>query len=212
MRLAVTGSTAAALAALVAVAVSAPAVARAQAGEDTARAEAEAHFRTGETHYNLAEYDDAIREFKVAYELSKEPLLLFNLAQAYRLKGDCGQAVRFYRTYLRLAPADGQNRPAAEQLLATLGDCSTRSGKPEPTPLPPVPERSKRFRPPAWSPWVALGVAAVAAGVGAYYGLQTLDRDVTPDDAASAAGRANLSFITAGVAGAGAAGLFLWRF
>src|SRR5262249_34851212 len=61
-------------------------------------------FNQGQVHYSLGEYDQAISEFRAAYQLSSAPGLLFNIAQAYRLKGDCRQALEVYKHFLRLAP------------------------------------------------------------------------------------------------------------
>jgi tetratricopeptide (TPR) repeat protein len=97
-------------------------VALAKRGDaDDARDQAEArmHYAQGLTKYDLAEYDAAIAEFKRAYELTKEPGLLFNIAQAYRLKKDPEQALRFYETFLGLKP-DAPNRPDAEAQIVKM--------------------------------------------------------------------------------------------
>lgn len=62
------------------------------------------HYERGLAKYNLADFDTAIKEFKASYELSKAPRLLFNIAQAYRLKKDYESALYFYQTYLRAEP------------------------------------------------------------------------------------------------------------
>jgi tetratricopeptide (TPR) repeat protein len=77
------------------------------------------HYERGMKHYNLGEFEDAIAEFKQAYALSSAPALLFNLAQASRLKKDYEQALQFYRTYLRLSP-NATNRADAEGRIAEL--------------------------------------------------------------------------------------------
>jgi len=61
-------------------------------------------YKAGITHYNLGEYDQAIAKFKEAYGISNVPGLLFNIAQAYRLKKEYDQALSFYRTFIRLKP------------------------------------------------------------------------------------------------------------
>src|SRR5690348_11036209 len=43
-------------------------------------------------HYQQGEYDAAIEAFMGAFALSNNSGLLFNVAQAYRLKGDCEHA------------------------------------------------------------------------------------------------------------------------
>lgn len=82
-------------------------------------AEAREHYQKGITHYNLGEFDQAIDEFKQAYAISGSPGLLFNVAQAYRLKKDYENALYFYRTYLRLQP-DASNRPDVEARIIEM--------------------------------------------------------------------------------------------
>jgi tetratricopeptide (TPR) repeat protein len=91
---------------------------------------AEEHYEKGQTHYDLGEFDDAIAEFKAAYELSRAPALLFNIAQAYRLAKNYEQAVFFYRSYLRADP-DGEARASVEQWILELE-------KPDQPPDPPL--------------------------------------------------------------------------
>jgi len=84
--------------------------------------EAQRLFRQAQTHYNLAEYDQAIDLFKQAYQLVQAPGFLFNLGQAYRLKGDCAQALQFYKNYLREEP-DPPDRAHVEDLIADMQKC-----------------------------------------------------------------------------------------
>src|SRR5262245_43807537 len=60
-------------------------------------------FEQGKTSYNLGDFDKAIEQWKAGYELKADPIFLFNVAQAYRQKGDLPKAVFFYKTYLREA-------------------------------------------------------------------------------------------------------------
>src|SRR5439155_1654304 len=76
-------------------------------------------YERGTLRYNLGDFDAAIVEFKAAYEASRAPALLYNLAQAHRLNRDPERALYFYRTYLREAP-DAENR--AEAVAATVLD------------------------------------------------------------------------------------------
>lgn len=79
--------------------------------------EARSRYDRGIKHYNLGEFEAAIVEFKAAYELSGEPDLLFNIAQAYRLAEDYKEALFFYDSYLRLRP-DAANRADVESRIA----------------------------------------------------------------------------------------------
>src|SRR5258706_15359339 len=77
---------------------------------------------SGSRHYELAEYDQAIADFKEAFRISDTPRFLFNIAQAYRLKSECEPALTFYKTYVRRAP-DAENVPKVRERIAEMGAC-----------------------------------------------------------------------------------------
>jgi tetratricopeptide (TPR) repeat protein len=126
-------------------------------------------FRSGLQHYNLAEFDAAIADFKAAYEASQAPGLLFNLAQAARLAHRDEEAVHFYKTYLRLKP-DASNRVYAELRIAELE--SVRA----PPPQQPPPGRPLVL---GGAITAGLGVGLVAAGIGVGVDASRLS-DATP--------------------------------
>jgi tetratricopeptide (TPR) repeat protein len=110
------------LAALLAAGVAAPRAVRADSAplpRADASQVAREHYDRGTVRYTLGDFDGAITEFKLAYEASRAPALLYNLAQAHRLKKDPERAVYFYRTYLRELP-DAPNRVDAEARIAEL--------------------------------------------------------------------------------------------
>jgi hypothetical protein len=74
----------------------------------------------GKRHFDIAEYSAAIAAWKEAYLLSSEPLLLFNIAQAHRLSGDCAQANRFYMNYKRVQPKP----PKQAELDSAMQKCA----------------------------------------------------------------------------------------
>jgi tetratricopeptide (TPR) repeat protein len=76
-------------------------------------------YRKGTAAYNLGRYREAAQAYERAYELTLDPALLFNVAQAYRLAGDREKAVLTYRSYLRSAP-QGDRRGVAEAKLKEL--------------------------------------------------------------------------------------------
>ena len=158
---------------------------RPAAAADLRRNEARELYQKGMRHYELGEYDTAIIEFKASYELSAAPGLLFNLGQVYRVKNDYPQALRFYRTYLRLQPK-AVNRTDVEGLIAELEAAqahAARAPKSEPPPPPsstaprpalaPPPPAGVAPPPPppptrrAWRAELWAGGALAVAGVGA---------------------------------------------
>src|SRR3954468_960022 len=126
-----------ALVAIARVATASPPPAAPPAPPSAAADPARDHYERGLAKYNLAEFDAAIVEFKQSYELSKAPRLLFNIAQAYRLKKDYESALYFYNTYLRADP----NPPNLDDVDAKIDEMKRaldEQHKQALTPPPPV--------------------------------------------------------------------------
>jgi len=87
--------------------------------DDPVAAEARRHYEEGTKAYNLGEYPRAIAEFKAAYNAKPDPLLLYNIAQSFRLGNDASQALFFYRSFLRNMP-NASNRKEVEGRIRTL--------------------------------------------------------------------------------------------
>lgn len=132
------------------------------------------HYERGLAKYNLAEFDAAIVEFKQSYELSKAPRLLFNIAQAYRLKKDYASALYFYNTYLRADP----NPPNREDVDAKIDemkralDAGKQAAATTPRPdehasaPPPRVDRRPSRRTLELAGAIVLGAGVVSCGVG----------------------------------------------
>jgi tetratricopeptide (TPR) repeat protein len=165
-----------------------PAAAR---GDEDESAKARSHYRTAQTHYNLGEFREAAEQYMEAYRLKPTPLLLFNIAQAWRLAGEPQRALFHYRRYLGAMPA-AANRTQVEEFIAALdaqlAAAAPRSEPPaaaapaEPAPAAAAPPSATPAPPAATAPpaepprpvspwpWVALGgTAAALAGAGAAY-------------------------------------------
>ena len=86
--------------------------------------QAKAHFKRGVAAYEKEQWDDAVEAFKAAYDLSKSPDILFNIARAVTRKGDEEAAIGYLKRYLEAAPnapdADAvrQRRDAMRKALA----------------------------------------------------------------------------------------------
>jgi hypothetical protein len=120
----------------------APAAARADQGNEHAKQ----LFEQGRTLFDVGEFDKAIEAWQQAYKEKTDPLFLYNIAQAYRLKGDNQKAIFFYRGYLRNAPK-AANKAEVEGKIAQLqkaaegkpGAPTTPTPAPAPTPISPAP-------------------------------------------------------------------------
>ncbi len=79
----------------------------------------------GRAFHDKGDYGRAVAAFKEAYVIAPSPALLFNLAQAYRLQGNCDDAAMMYRRYLGTYPA-ADGRALAEGHLATVERCISK--------------------------------------------------------------------------------------
>lgn len=76
----------------------------------------------GRALHDAGDYVNAIAAFREAYVLAPSPGLLFNLAQAYRLAGQCDDAAWMYRRFLDTNPTTSQ-RSLAETHLQAVEKC-----------------------------------------------------------------------------------------
>ncbi len=109
-------------------------------------------YAEGKRYYDIADYAQAIASWKRAYVASNAPMLLFNIAQAYRLSGNCDEALHVYAAYERAAP-ELTNRDDLEQ---AKGRCNREPMKTH----PPEPELDERASAPGAAPAPAPAVTA----------------------------------------------------
>jgi hypothetical protein len=88
--------------------------------DEPRKTEARGHFKHGVELIRHGEYDKALAEFQEAYHLFPNERLHYDIAQAYRLKGDRQSAIEHYRAYLA-AVAKGETADDARLQLAVLG-------------------------------------------------------------------------------------------
>jgi hypothetical protein len=148
---------------------------------------------SGNKHFELAEYDAAITDFKEAFRISDEPGFLFNIAQAYRLKRDCRESATFYKNYLRRAPT-APNAAKVRERITEMEKCAetqpaapVTTPPPTTTPTPPLtaqptepleqpeqPDQPAPANPRAWMKWAgiaSLGVGVIGVGLGVKFML-----------------------------------------
>jgi tetratricopeptide (TPR) repeat protein len=76
------------------------------------------HVTLGQRHLERGRYQDAIAEFRRAYELRADPRFLYDIAEAYRQLGIVDRALFFYERY-RAALSNAPDRASVE---ATVED------------------------------------------------------------------------------------------
>jgi hypothetical protein len=149
----------------------------ASAGPDE---DARKHFDAGESYFRASDYDGALREFRMAYTLSKRPLILLNLANVYERMGKLPETVDMLKRYLE-EDKSTKERTTIELRLQNLQKRIDEGAKsapdagtePEPAPAPsassPVaPGTSSASVPPRLPPnrlpaYVSFGVGGAAA-------------------------------------------------
>lgn len=81
----------------------------------------------GRAFHDAGDYASAIVAFTQAYAMAPSPALLFNLAQSYRLAGNCDDAALMYQRYLATNPSP-EGRALAATHLANVERCMHKLG------------------------------------------------------------------------------------
>jgi len=79
-------------------------------------------FEKGQANFQGGQFQAAIELFKQAYDLVRDPVYLFNIAQSYRKVGDCLAAFDYYNRYLNELPK-AENRDKVNQWLREMQPC-----------------------------------------------------------------------------------------
>jgi tetratricopeptide (TPR) repeat protein len=122
----------------------------------------------GVVELNLGRYDDAVKLLERAYELSRDPAILFDLVQAHRLIGNPERALVLCASFLRTAPAlTPRNREQIERTVSELNiiveqiSLQGKGGRTMPAPRAVAKEKALAVEPPAASATEPPAVAAV---------------------------------------------------
>ena len=91
---------------------------------------AKVRYEAGVKHFDLAEYEPALADFKEAYRQKADPAFLYNIAQCHRRLGHTDDAITFYQNYLRRSP-DAKNREEVQRRISELE--AVRRAGPEPS-------------------------------------------------------------------------------
>lgn len=95
-----------------------PGLAGAQSKQDLEKAKKA--FVEGKAKFDKGQYEDAVERFKESYRLSKNPLLLYNIALTFQRLESNDMALFYYRKFLSDAPPDAAQRAEAEAAVAEL--------------------------------------------------------------------------------------------
>lgn len=146
------------------------------AAADTAT-DAANHAAAGKQAFAEGKYAEAITAFREANKLQPDPKLLYAIAQAQRMAGDCASAIATYEEFIK-TKADDKLVEFSQANITRCKEVLASQPKPEPKPEPkpdPKPEPEIKRYPPKPAPargtssWTSdwIGHGLVAGGVGA---------------------------------------------
>jgi tetratricopeptide (TPR) repeat protein len=102
------------------------------------------HIAAGKRAFADQRYAEAAAEFRAAYDLQPDPKLLYSIAQAQRMAGDCTGAIASYEAFI----ATKSDPKLSEFSKENIARCKELLAKEPPPPPPPV-EQPAEPPPPA---------------------------------------------------------------
>lgn len=104
------------------------------APDDTAIAEARAHFEAGTAAFDQGDYELAVSEFEAAHAITAHPDILFNIYSAAERAGQLELALGSLERYLAEGEVPADRRTVLQGRLARLRDrvAAQRAGEPDP--------------------------------------------------------------------------------
>lgn len=136
---------------------------------------ARVEWEQGSKLYDLGRFEDALSAFERAYLEKDDPVFLYNIGQCHRQASRQAEALRAYRSYLRLAP-DALNRGEVERRIAELEQGAVRlepngSTASEPLLAAPGNRPAAAVRVPLYRRPLVWGVVAAVVVAGVVVGL-----------------------------------------
>jgi tetratricopeptide (TPR) repeat protein len=118
---------------------------------------AKKHYLAGKSAAAAADYDAAIREYILAYDITKDPALFKQIGTAYEAEGKKTEAAVYYRRYLVEVKGSGDVDEVRARLAAIEGKPTepARQPSPLPPPSPGEPPPAPAKLPPPESPTAA---------------------------------------------------------
>jgi hypothetical protein len=133
------------------------------ANADELAKQARHHFDEATAAYNIGDFARATVEYREAYRLVHDPVLLYDAAQACRLGNDPSQALFLYRSYLRALPSAANRSQVEERIAALEKQLMAQPANPEPTPKPPI-KQEELPKPPPPPPQMNVNPVPTATG------------------------------------------------
>ena len=84
-------------------------------------AAAKRHYAAAEEAAAAKKWPVAVRQYQIAFEITRDPVLFFKLGDAHQQSGDCKEALRFYRNYLAQGQPNAAFKKDTEARMAACG-------------------------------------------------------------------------------------------
>jgi tetratricopeptide (TPR) repeat protein len=120
------------------------------------------HYQQATRAYDLGKYQEAVDEYQKVYEIDGDPVMLYNIAQAYRLNDQPQESIHFYRRYLQRSP-EARNKDDVERKITAMEKLieDRRKAAAAVVPPPPKPEVVEPKTEPPPAPVVTTPVVVV---------------------------------------------------
>jgi hypothetical protein len=83
------------------------------------------HYNDAEKAMESSQFELAAREYGIAYEITKDPVLFYKIASANDKAGDCAAALIYYKRYLKEASPDESFKKLTDERIA---HCAAATG------------------------------------------------------------------------------------
>jgi hypothetical protein len=97
------------------------------------------HYQQATRAYDLGKYQEAVDEYQKVYEIDGDPVMLYNIAQAYRLNDQPQESIHFYRRYLQRSP-EARNKDDVERKITAMEKLIEERRKAAAAVVPPPPK------------------------------------------------------------------------
>lgn len=185
----------------------APALAQPPPGQPDFAA-AKQHYQAAEDAVAKGDHATAAREYGIAYDITKDPVLFFKIGQSYDRAGDCASAEVYYGRYLKEGNPSEEFKTKTEEAMKVCGQAKppegtstgdrkpeAGNGKPETAPeatdreavgaVQPQAPQSLDDEEPSWqrtAAWSSVGIAIALVTTGAVLGLSAASREEDVDN------------------------------
>jgi hypothetical protein len=187
----------------------APALAQPSSGQPDFAA-AKQHYQAAEDAAAKGDHATAAREYGVAYDITKDPVLFFKIGQSYDRAGDCASAQVYYGRYLKEGNPSEEFKTKTEEAMKVCGEAKPPGTEPPPEGTstggrkPETGDRKQETAPadreavgavvapraledeePSWqrtAAWSSVGIAIALVTTGAVLGLSAASREEDVDN------------------------------